>query len=216
MKKYNIILTCFLFLLLVIPQNVFANAVCSASGIDASKWQYSETVEGSEREADGRFYTTDDLGKICCATGESSIQTTKYRCDLYTLANAPESTPTPSNSEENTTEIQENETREDMEDLRGDLDANCTEIFDQEAQDLIKRIFNIICIAVPILLIVLGSVDFGNAVLSSDQEAMQKAVKRFSTRCIVAVAIFFLPMIVNLVFSFPGLDIVAKDFFCDV
>ncbi len=39
-------------------------------------------------------------------------------------------------------------------------------------------------------------------------EAMQKAVKRFTTRCIVAVAIFFLPMLVNLIFSFPGMDAV--------
>ena len=60
------------------------------------------------------------------------------------------------------------------------------------------------------------STEFANAVLSSDQEAMQKAVKRFTTRCIVAVAIFFLPMLVNLIFSFPGMDAVRGVIFCDV
>ncbi len=106
--------------------------------------------------------------------------------------------------------------RENINDITGNLDASCDAIFDSEAQALIERLFGIVCIAVPILLIVLGSVDFGNAVLSSDQEAMQKAVKRFTTRCIVAVAIFFLPMLINLIFSFPGMDVVKDVVFCDV
>ena len=103
-----------------------------------------------------------------------------------------------------------------LEDITSDIETSCNKIFDKEARELMERIFRIICTIVPILVIVLGSVDFGQAVMSSDQEAMQKAVKRFTTRCIIAVAIFFLPLIVNTLFQMPGMKVVEESLFCDV
>lgn len=164
-------------------------------------FDYNFVKEGKQKD----MY--DDNKVICCNPSYEENGKTYTQCTRYVSQSLVDA------GYETKTDV---DNREDLEDLRGDLDANCDSMFDSEAQELIQRLFNIICIAVPILLIVLGSVDFGNAVLSSDQEAMQKAVKRFTTRCIIAVAIFFLPLIVNLLFSFPGLDIVAEEFFCDV
>lgn len=287
-----------LALILMNPENAFAAGVaqCGASGIDATKWDFSSSELGTSAEA-GHTYDQGATLKKCCQLGAG--QTLRYACDVYTIKpgaqqngssssgtnNFKDTDPSsaiscdgkydisnysfdftqggmqqatsPEYQNENTTvcckmtasaqvnggtpiwtctyytsnqviddgyqteadkaeEEKAQEEREDLGDLRGDLNANCDAIFDSEAQALIERLFNIICIAVPILLIVLGSVDFGNAVLSSDQEAMQKAVKRFTTRCIIAVAIFFLPMLVNLIFSFPGMDAVKGVVFCDV
>ena len=273
-------------MLLMIPNTVFA-ARCGATGIDAGKWQFSETINGTEDDVTGVFEDMGSSGRKCCSSGYAG-NGIQYYCDIYTLIDNQEGNEvntdriydpdnaitcdysldgytydyTQSGFSDNTSqnantticcteqgynsgnytcsyyvaqevvddgyeaggsagtdatgENNSNSEREDLEDLRGDMNANCDAIFDSEAQELIQRIFSIICIAVPIILIVLGSVDFANAVLSSDQEAMQKAVKRFTTRCIVAVAIFFLPMLVNLIFSFPGMDAVRGVIFCDV
>lgn len=287
MKKINyLILYCLALILLMIPNTVFA-ARCGATGIDAGKWQFSETINGTEDDVTGVFEDMGSSGRKCCSSGYAG-NGIQYYCDIYTLIDNQEGNEVntdriydPDNAitcdysldgytydytqsgfidntsqNANTTiccteqghnsgnytcsyyvaqevvddgyeaggsagtdatgENNSNSEREDLEDLRGDLNANCDAIFDSEAQALIQRIFSIICIAVPIILIVLGSVDFANAVLSSDQEAMQKAVKRFTTRCIVAVAIFFLPMLVNLIFSLPGMDAVRGVIFCDV
>lgn len=287
MKKINyLILYCLALMLLMIPNTVFA-ARCGATGIDAGKWQFSETINGTEDDVTGVFEDMGSSGRKCCSSGYAG-NGIQYYCDIYTLVDNQEGNEvntdriydpdnaitcdysldgytydyTQSGFSDNTSqnantticcteqghnsgnytcsyyvaqevvddgyeaggsagtdatgENNSNSEREDLEDLRGDMNANCDAIFDSEAQALIQRIFSIICIAVPIILIVLGSVDFANAVLSSDQEAMQKAVKRFTTRCIVAVAIFFLPMLVNLIFSFPGMDAVRGIIFCDV
>lgn len=287
MKKINyLILYCLALMLLMIPNTVFA-ARCGATGIDAGKWQFSETINGTEDDVTGVFEDMGSSGRKCCSSGYAG-NGIQYYCDIYTLIDNQEGNEvntdriydpdnaitcdysldgytydyTQSGFSDNTSqnantticcteqgynsgnytcsyyvaqevvddgyeaggsagtdatgENNSNSEREDLEDLRGDMNANCDAIFDSEAQELIQRIFSIICIAVPIILIVLGSVDFANAVLSSDQEAMQKAVKRFTTRCIVAVAIFFLPMLVNLIFSLPGMDAVRGVIFCDV
>ena len=61
-------------------------------------------------------------------------------------------------------------------------------------------------IIIPLILIVLGMVDLGKAVVESDDKAINKAVNMLLHRFIAAVVVFFVPMIVvglfNLVMSF--------------
>lgn len=54
-------------------------------------------------------------------------------------------------------------------------------------------------IVIPIILIILGMVDLGKAVISSDDKAISKAAKSLLMRVIAAVAIFFVPTIVSFV-----------------
>ena len=49
-------------------------------------------------------------------------------------------------------------------------------------------------IVIPIILIVLGAVDLGKAVISDKEEAINKQIKIFTRRLIAAVAIFFIPI----------------------
>ncbi len=56
-------------------------------------------------------------------------------------------------------------------------------------------------ILLPIFLIIMGSIDFGKAVLSNDGDALNRATRTFITRIIIAVSIFFIPTIVNFVFG---------------
>jgi len=53
--------------------------------------------------------------------------------------------------------------------------------------------------SVPVLLILLGIIDFGKAVVASKEDEMRKAQSTFIKRIIAAVAIFFVPLFVDII-----------------
>lgn len=65
-------------------------------------------------------------------------------------------------------------------------------------------IFPIIQIGIPIILIVMGSIDLGKAVLSSDDKEIKSATGKLIKRAIAAVAVFFVTTIVSLLFGMFG------------
>lgn len=70
---------------------------------------------------------------------------------------------------------------------------------------LIKNgIIPIIQIGIPIILIVLGMLDLGKAVVASKEDEIKAAQKLLIKRAIYAVAIFFVVLIVQLVFGLLG------------
>ena len=66
-------------------------------------------------------------------------------------------------------------------------------------------------IVIPLLLIVFGMVDLGKAVVSSDDKAISKAVGMLIRRFIAAVVVFFIPTIVNALFTALGLISTKSD-----
>ena len=54
----------------------------------------------------------------------------------------------------------------------------------------------------PILLIVLGTVDFIGAIAASDEKAIKKATSNFLKRLLICVVILILPILVNLIIGF--------------
>ena len=67
---------------------------------------------------------------------------------------------------------------------------------------LLKSVLSIIQWGIPILLIIMGSIDFGKAAITSDSDALSKATKKFATRIGAGVAVFLLPTIINFIFDF--------------
>lgn len=67
--------------------------------------------------------------------------------------------------------------------------------------NFIKAIFNLIQIVIPIALIIMGSIDLGKAVLSSDDKEIKAATGKLVKRAIAAVAIFFIVLIVKLIMN---------------
>lgn len=65
-------------------------------------------------------------------------------------------------------------------------------------------IFPIIQIGIPILLIVMGSIDLGKAVMSSDDKEIKGATSKLIKRAIAAVAVFFVTTIVSLLMGMFG------------
>ena len=116
----------------------------------------------------------------------------------------------------NDIEAAKTEWREYLEEINLGKEINnvsCEGLLGPDLLDDISTILTWVRIAVPIILIVLGSIDFASAVLSDDPKSLSKAGGRFVKRCIVAIAIFFVPSIIMYLLSF--IDKIA-DVSCDI
>ena len=65
-------------------------------------------------------------------------------------------------------------------------------------------LFPILQIGIPIILIVLGTLDLGKAVISSDDKAVKEAQSKLIKRCIYAILVFFIVTLINLLFTMVG------------
>ena len=77
---------------------------------------------------------------------------------------------------------------------------------------MINLVLKYVRIIVPILIIVLGTIDFARAVVADKEDEMKKAQVTFVKRIIAGVAVFFVPIIVNIVMGladivWEGLDL---------
>lgn len=80
--------------------------------------------------------------------------------------------------------------------------ATCMEV---DIPDILPNIVslavNIIKIAVPVILIIMGMLDLGKAVMASKEDEIKKAQTLFIKRIVAAVLVFFIVAIVQLVFG---------------
>ena len=67
--------------------------------------------------------------------------------------------------------------------------------------NVVGFIVKAIWIGIPILLIVLGMIDLGKAVIASKEDEVKKATKAFGKRFIYAVAVFLVVWLVQFVLS---------------
>lgn len=66
---------------------------------------------------------------------------------------------------------------------------------------IVNIVINIIWIGIPIILIVLGSIDLGRAVISSKEDEVKKAKKSFLNRFLYAIAVFAVVWLVIFIFD---------------
>ena len=69
---------------------------------------------------------------------------------------------------------------------------------------VIKGVFDIIKIIVPIILLIMGAIDLAKAVLASDDKEIKAATSKLTKRAIAAVAVFFSVTIVEVVMTLVG------------
>lgn len=81
------------------------------------------------------------------------------------------------------------------------IDYDCDKLFDDDLKEIVNEILGYVRIGVPILLIVLIVYDLASAVLVQDEKGLNNAKGKILKRVIVAVAIFFVPTLVNLIFN---------------
>ena len=77
-----------------------------------------------------------------------------------------------------------------------DSPIDCEGLLGSDVLDDINTVLSWVRIGVPILLVLLGTLDFGKAVLADDDKALSKATRTFIMRSIAAIAVFFAPIII--------------------
>ena len=75
---------------------------------------------------------------------------------------------------------------------------SCEGLIADDLENVIRWVMNIVRIAVPILLLVLCTVDFSQVILSGDQDAMKKATSKVIKRGLAALGFFLVPTVVNM------------------
>lgn len=89
--------------------------------------------------------------------------------------------------------------------------AGCPENLEPIFRFLKFGVYPIIQIGIPIILILMGSIDLGKAVLSSDDKEIKAATSKLIKRAIAAVAVFFVTTIVSLLMGMLGSDAANVD-----
>lgn len=86
-------------------------------------------------------------------------------------------------------------------DLGVEIVLDCETLIGPELRDEINSYLDIIKIVIPIILIGLGIVDFSKAMFSGAEDQMKKAQSTFIKRLGIAILIFLVPTIINLLLS---------------
>lgn len=86
-----------------------------------------------------------------------------------------------------------------FDDIFNSSEFDCESLIGEEMISFINKGMNIIKLIVPLLLIVFGVFDFVKAIFASNDDEIKKAQKSFIKRLIIAVIIFFSPILVNFI-----------------
>lgn len=79
------------------------------------------------------------------------------------------------------------------------VDKDCEGVLGTDLIEFFQKILNWVKIVAPILVIVLGSIDFAGALLKDDKDALSKAFGKLMKRIIIAIVLFFIPVILNFI-----------------
>ena len=82
--------------------------------------------------------------------------------------------------------------------------GNC-DVLGTELTDVLKDIYKVIQIVVPILVVFLSSVDMVRAVVAQEEKDMQAAISKSIKRVIIGLVIFFVPLLVGVLFDLVGI-----------
>lgn len=88
----------------------------------------------------------------------------------------------------------------------GDLMLNSPLKCDETIEDTIKHYWKYVIILAPILLIVMCTIDFMKAVMSSDSDAIQKSGTNAMKRAIAMFLLMLLPTILIIIFKWFGIE----------
>lgn len=85
--------------------------------------------------------------------------------------------------------------------------SKCSDVFNNEGKFIgfLNTIFLIIRILLPIILIVLTTIDFTKNIIDKDDEQYKESFKTFAKRAIVVAIIFMVPTLVNLFLDIAGI-----------
>ena len=189
MKKImSYILVVFIVFLsfLGIASAVTGNHQCDLQ--DTSKWEYANNYYYATKDESG-----EKDGKLiyCCSRSRGN---SSYVCDEYEPVKKTNSDTSQNSSGGNTSS--------DTSQNSGGGDTKiCSDSGLIPTYKFIGNIIRIAKIFIPIIIIVYGMVDLFRALTSAKPEEITKSLKTLLYRAIAGVLVFFLPAIINLIFS---------------
>lgn len=146
-----------------------------------------------------------DNGTFTCATATWGQETLYEGVIVYTLANSKEDLPG------NGFEVIPDEPSEPIiDDGIEDKNPNGKEeqiVTDGETIKIVKRIYDIIKVLIPVLIVILSTVDFLKVILYDDEKNYKAAFDKLVKRLIIGVIFFLIPILVSFVIKYSGLDI---------
>lgn len=80
----------------------------------------------------------------------------------------------------------------------------------------VNQVLQYVRVIVPILIILLGTVDFAKAVLAGKEDNMRKAQSDFIKRVLIGVAVFFVPLLVDVVMWLADIVWEGRYIHCDL
>lgn len=93
----------------------------------------------------------------------------------------------------------------------GDPEGNCKATILGNPEDeesvawLLKKLFTYLKILGPMIIIIMSGIDFSKAIINGDDETLQKCYKKLITRLVLAVVLFFIPTLVEVLLELFGL-----------
>lgn len=81
----------------------------------------------------------------------------------------------------------------------------CNDVLSSDLQSVLKDVYTALMIAVPLLVIFLSVLDIFKAVVAQDEKDMGVARGRAVKRVIVGMAVFFIPIILDLLLDLVGI-----------
>lgn len=82
--------------------------------------------------------------------------------------------------------------------------ANCEGILTSDGVDMIRELLGYFRILGPIALIAFVALDFAQAVISQDSDALKKAENKVVSRVIATALLFFIPTFIRAILGLPG------------
>lgn len=74
---------------------------------------------------------------------------------------------------------------------------DCSDMLNPELEEILDTAYAVIRVGAVALVMILGSLDFGKAVVSNDQDMLKKASKTFIKRLVAMAVILILPVIID-------------------
>lgn len=182
-KKSLIILICLFLFPCMVNAVETSGTSCPTESIDTTKYQYNGRVTGGNASTYvENNYPTPNYVSTCCTINNV------YTCDVYKL------------KETNNGETNDNSNSETNGETNtsGSIDY-CTGL--KSTFIIIGHVVNIAKIFIPIIIIGLGIMDFFKAIIASKDDEIKKSSKSLIMRTIAGVVVFFIPVFIELVFS---------------
>ena len=174
------------------------------------KWDCPKTLYGTYSSSNGFSVKNLSVNAKSLTSFQLIESKSFYGTEIKKASSGPsESTSNPSTSP-GTTGTTKNDGKTSGCDILGGVDSKTVK--------LLAQLVKIVRLGIPILIIILGIIDFMRILFSGEEKVFRESFTRFVKRLLIGVVIIFLPYILQLLVSLSGIETQygIDNFFCGI